>query len=75
MAKHRVLVGINYPDGKGGEKRAEEGDVVDDLPAGAVKGLLDTGMIEVASASPKKKSEPKADVAPEPSAPESGEEG
>ena len=24
----RVLVGINWPDGKGGEKRAEPGDLI-----------------------------------------------
>jgi hypothetical protein len=39
---YRVLVGINYPEGK----RAEIGDVVTDLPAYAIKGLLAQGVIE-----------------------------
>lgn len=45
VAKFRVLVGINYPVGKQ-EKRAEVGDVVSDLPAKAVPGLLEQGVIE-----------------------------
>ena len=46
MAKpaYKVNVGINYPPGK----RAEPGDVVTDLPPAAVKGLLESGVIEVA---------------------------
>ncbi len=42
MARYRVLQGIDYPP----NKRAEVGDTVDDLPANAVKWLLDTGAIE-----------------------------
>lgn len=39
--------GINYPGGpKGGEKRAEAGDVVDDLPAKSVGWLLAQGYLE-----------------------------
>lgn len=45
--KYRVLTGLNYP-GKGGEKRAEPGDVVTDLPAKSVDWLLDQGLIEKA---------------------------
>lgn len=41
--KHRVLVGINYPPGN---KRAEPGDIVDDLPAYAVSKLVNAGVIE-----------------------------
>jgi hypothetical protein len=26
--RYRVLLGINYPDGKGGERRAEPGDLL-----------------------------------------------
>lgn len=46
MTKHRVLIGINYPDGAGGEKRAEPGDIVDDLPAKSVKWLEADGIVE-----------------------------
>jgi hypothetical protein len=49
VAKQRVLVGLNYPDGKGGEKRAEPGDIVDDLPERSVKGLQKNGYVEPAS--------------------------
>lgn len=43
-----VLVGINYPPG---DKRAEPGDVVDDLPAGDIGWMLEQGLIERASTS------------------------
>lgn len=42
MAKYRVLKGIDYPP----NKRAEAGDVVEDLPATAIKWLLEDGIIE-----------------------------
>lgn len=43
---YRVLVGLNYPpNGKGAERRAEPGDVVDDLPAAAVAWLLEDSSI------------------------------
>lgn len=45
MTKYRVLSGLNYP-GKGGEKRAEAGDVVSDLPPKSVKWLLSGGYVE-----------------------------
>lgn len=41
----KVLIGINYPT-KGGEKRAEPGDVVDDIPKVDQKWLLEHGAIE-----------------------------
>lgn len=44
MAQYRVLVGIDYPP----NKRAEIGDVVTDLPGGAIKDLLANGYIEPA---------------------------
>lgn len=44
MAQYRVLVGIDYPP----NKRAEIGDVVNDLPGGAIKDLLANGYIEPA---------------------------
>ena len=44
MAKYRVLAGIDYPP----NKRAEEGDIVDDLPPASVKWLLDSNIIEPA---------------------------
>lgn len=42
MARYRVLQGIDYPP----NKRAEAGKIVDDLPATAVKWLLESGIIE-----------------------------
>lgn len=44
MAKYRVLSGIDYPP----NKRAEAGDVVEDLPPKSVKWLLDSKIIEPA---------------------------
>jgi hypothetical protein len=48
--KWRVLVGMNYPpNGRAGtERRVEPGEVVDDLPAAAVAGLAEQGVIEPA---------------------------
>ena len=45
MAKYRVLKGIDYPP----NKRAEAGDVVEDVPATAIKWLLEDGSIEDAN--------------------------
>jgi len=45
MAKYRVLKGLDYPP----NKRAEVGAVVEDLPATAIKWLLEDGIIEDAS--------------------------
>lgn len=50
MAQYRVLQGIDYPP----NKRAEIGDVVEDLPATAIKWLLESGLIEDASKPAKK---------------------
>lgn len=55
MARYRVLTGLNYPP----DKRAEIGDVVEDLPAQSVKWLLADGYIEDAD-------KPKKTVAAEP---------
>ena len=44
MAKYRVLSGIDYPP----NKRAEKGDVVEDLPPTSVKWLLESNIIEPA---------------------------
>lgn len=52
-AKYRVLVGMNYPDParRGEEKRAEPGDIIDDLPPKTdVRDLLERGMIQAADA-------------------------
>lgn len=46
MPKYRVLVGLDYPPAK----RAEPGDVVDDLPGKAIKWLREQGLIEPADA-------------------------
>lgn len=59
--KYRVLVGMNYPDPSsedGAEKRAEIGDVIDDLPAEAIKGLLKAEAIEHVKPGPKPSDEP-----------------
>lgn len=58
MATYRVLAGISYPP----NKRAEVGDVVDDLPSRSIKWLAEAGAIEmIDSPKPKaKKVEPKA---------------
>lgn len=53
MATYKVLVGLDY--GKP-SKRAEEGDIVSDLPAASVSWLLEQNLIELAdSASSKTK--------------------
>ena len=57
MATYRVLAGISYPP----NKRAEIGDVVDDLPSRSIKWLVDAGCIEKVD-SPK--ANPKKDVPP-----------
>jgi len=44
---YRVLIGLNYTAGKL-EKRAEPGEVIDDLPKSAVAWLLECGAIEEA---------------------------
>lgn len=51
---YRVEVGISYPPkrGKGPERRAEPGDLVTDLPASAIPGLLDQGAISDPEATP-----------------------
>lgn len=55
--KYRVLIGINYPDGDGGEIRAEPGDLVSDIPERSIHGLVKTGAIEDAATKHPKKSE------------------
>ena len=55
MAKYRVLQGIDYPP----NKRAEIGDVVEDLPATSIKWLLESGAIEDSSKPAKKIEETK----------------
>jgi hypothetical protein len=62
MAKYRVLQGIDYPP----NKRAEIGDVVEDLPATAIKWLLESGAIEDTSKPAKKTEEPKPEPIIEP---------
>jgi hypothetical protein len=41
MAKYRVLTGIEY-----NSRRAEAGDIVDDIPAKSIKWLRDQNIIE-----------------------------
>ncbi|MFI7707608.1 hypothetical protein [Nonomuraea sp. NPDC049480] len=51
MAKqYKVLAGLNYtPKGRGEERRADAGDVVDDLPTKSVGWLVEQGAIEEVS--------------------------
>jgi hypothetical protein len=46
---YRVLVGLDYPP----DRRAEPGDVVDDLPGKSIKWLTEQGLIEPAKATSK----------------------
>lgn len=45
---YRVVRGVNYPGADGAAKRAEPGDLVDDLPEGSIDWLLADGAIEKA---------------------------
>lgn len=45
--KYEALVGLNYPDGKGGEVRVEAGDLVE-LPAKVAKAFLADGAVKEA---------------------------
>jgi len=49
-ARYRVLVGINWPDGKGGEKRAEAGEIITAAALrtskGGARGFVQLGAIE-----------------------------
>lgn len=61
MPKYKVLTGIDYPP----NKRAEVGDVVEDIPARSIKWLREQGVIEPLD--PKTKDpEPQAEPQPEP---------
>lgn len=60
MAKYRVLRGIDYPP----NKRAEAGAIVEDLPATAIKWLLEDGIIEDANKKATVVEEPVAVVEP-----------
>ncbi len=51
MPDYKVNKGIDYPP----DKRAEEGDVVSDIPSKSVKWLLESGVIEVANGNRNKK--------------------
>ena len=62
MAKYRVLQGIDYPP----NKRAEIGDVVEDLPATSIKWLLESGAIEDSSKPAKTVEQPKPEPIVEP---------
>lgn len=43
--RYRVLHGLDYP-GRRGDRRAEPGDIVTDLPQGAVEWLVAQGAVE-----------------------------
>ncbi len=48
--RYKVLVGIDYPPGK----RAEAGDVVDDIPATSLRWLVEGGIVEAVGAGTEK---------------------
>jgi hypothetical protein len=54
VATYRVLAGISYPP----NKRAEVGDVVDDLPSRSIKWLVEAGCIEQVDSPKGKKASP-----------------
>lgn len=54
MPKYLVKVGLNYPP----DRRAEAGDVVEDLPSKSIKWLRDQGCIELLDANGKSVDEP-----------------
>lgn len=43
--RYRVNVGLNYPDGQGGERRAEEGAVIDDMPDQYIQSCIEQGYL------------------------------
>lgn len=49
MPKYLVKVGLNYPP----DRRAEAGDVVEDLPSKSIKWLREQGVIELLDANGK----------------------
>jgi len=53
VASYKVLQGIDYKD-----RRAEAGDVVDDIPAKSIKWLVDQGIIEKVGTSKVEEVEP-----------------
>ncbi len=67
MATYKVLTGLNYPDSKGGSRRAEIGDTVSDIPETSVPWLLEDGHIELATDAPTKQS--RREPAPPPEVP------
>lgn len=64
MATYKVLAGLNYPDGKGGAKRAEVGAEVDDIPTQSIPWLLADGHIEEVKPVGKSSGKPAATPAP-----------
>jgi hypothetical protein len=56
---HKVLRGITY-----GDKRAEVGEIVTDIPEGSIEWLLESGVIEPVDGQPKQAKKPKAKSEP-----------
>lgn len=54
MPRYRVNVGIDYPP----NKRAEIGDIVEDIPSASLKWLVEQGIVELVEA---KKAAPTTD--------------
>lgn len=61
MPRYKVLAGLDYPP----NRRAEAGDMVDDLPSKSIKWLREQGLIEAVD--PRTKDpEPEPEPTPEP---------
>lgn len=69
MPAYRVLVGLDYPP----DRRAEPGDVVDDLPGKSIKWLTEQGLIEPAGTAKQTAVKPVEKAAPKP-APAEGDD-
>lgn len=69
MARYRVLVGLNYPP----DRRAEAGDLVEDIPGSSIPGLLESGYIERADDKKKASTGGQASSPPAKDAPAGGE--
>jgi hypothetical protein len=61
MAQYKALKGLNYPNGKGGEKRVEIGEDCSDMPKTDIKDAIEGGDIEEVKVN-KKSAEPPAET-------------
>lgn len=55
--RYRALLPLSYPAGKAGSRSVDIGEIVDDIPAGDIKGYLDHGGIELVKPKPESQKE------------------